>query len=64
MYMRQRRRPINRIVNKSNDVILRNTSKQIKDGEDISSITLYKLIDKNYGGAQPYEEGYIYEDIS
>lgn len=50
---------INQVVNKSNDVILRDASRQIKDGEDIDSITLYKLIDKKYGSTEPYKAEYI-----
>ena len=50
---------INQIVNKTNDIIFRSTSEQIRRGEDIREITVYKLIDNKYGSTEAYKADYI-----
>ena len=51
----------NNYVNKQNNKILSETSKKIKNGENISEIKLNKLADLTYSGDQPYTKnnGYI-----
>lgn len=50
----------NNKVNKENDLSLRETSKNIKDGKNVDIIYLEKLPDISYSSLMPYQEGFEY----
>ena len=50
----------NNKVNKENDLSLRETSKNIKDGKNVDIIYLEKLPDVSYSSLMPYQEGFEY----
>ena len=47
-------------TNRNNDILLKETSKKIKDGKNIEEVTLTKLPDIVYASDQPYLEGWEY----
>lgn len=51
---------INNDEQKYNDTVLKETSKQIKDGKKIENIHLKKLQNHYYGIEQPYDDGFDY----